>query len=689
MLLCIMGCGGALDGAKAKNAAVSLVIENPDPNATGKAAKAIIGGSSADISVTKADSRASLSSCTLAVSGANMSAISKTASVAANASSVSFDNLSIPAGSSRTFAVDCVDSAKQSNNIDFGFTAQASADVASNGNTTVSMSGKFLNLITDATGDSSVDIQFVKGTQTSNSNQQFAIGFGNTLSDTNKTALTCYIDFNASGTAGTNGMVDTYRTDGKSCGTKKESYLKVNGGINKPLCDLYNANDGKVMVAAGAWGTTDNGYTKLTCDFSITHMKKKIDSDQDGIWCAVCIIGSSTDAAPASGSAKFNFSKHTNISEISSLVSANLSCGANAECDSGECTTLSLCRSVSAWSLTGVVSDFAGPPAGTTATGSTDAAGTAARFLNPNGICISPDGTQFFVGDSGNHIIRQVTISSANVVTLAGTAGSTGSTDATGASARFNTPKGCAVDVSGTNLYIADTQNHDIRKIVISSGVVTTFAGTGATGSANGTGTSASFNQPNGLAIDHSGTNLYVADAVNNLIRKIVVVDQTVSTLAGSGTQAETDGTGTSAAFNRPRYLVIDSTDSNLYVSDGGHTIRKIVIATQVVSTIAGSGTAASTDGNGTSASFNAPRGIAIDPTDSYIYIAENQGHKIRRLEIATGDVTSIAGSGTAGDTNGTGTAASIDTPWDIALNPTGTVLYVPESGYDKVRQIQ
>jgi len=103
------------------------------------------------------------------------------------------------------------------------------------------------------------------------------------------------------------------------------------------------------------------------------------------------------------------------------------------------------------------------------------------------------------------------------VTTLAGTARSSGSANGTGTSASFNNPSRITTD--GTNLYVADRNNHLIRKIVISTGVVTTVAGTGSTGSANGTGTSASFYYPVGITTD--GTNLYVADTINHLIRKI------------------------------------------------------------------------------------------------------------------------------------------------------------------------
>jgi len=156
------------------------------------------------------------------------------------------------------------------------------------------------------------------------------------------------------------------------------------------------------------------------------------------------------------------------------------------------------------------------------------------------------------------------------VTTLAGT-GSTGSANGTGTSASFNSPYGITTD--GTNLYVADTENHLIRKIVISTGAVTTLAGTGSSGSANGTGTSASFNNP--IVITTDGTILYVADNDNHLIRKIVISTGEVTTLAGTGSSGSANGTGTSASFYNPIGMTTDGT--NLYVADtSNNLIRKI-----------------------------------------------------------------------------------------------------------------
>ena len=161
-------------------------------------------------------------------------------------------------------------------------------------------------------------------------------------------------------------------------------------------------------------------------------------------------------------------------------------------------------------SLSTAVTTFAGQ----SDNDSTDGTGTAARFYSPIGI--TTDGENLYVADTGNNRIRKIVIDNGTVTTLAGS--SQGYTDnAIGTSASFNGPRGITTD--GENLYVVDYGNHLIRKIVISTGAVTTLAGTGSSGSANGTGTSASFYRPWGITTD--GTNLYVADTYNHLIRKI------------------------------------------------------------------------------------------------------------------------------------------------------------------------
>ena len=188
------------------------------------------------------------------------------------------------------------------------------------------------------------------------------------------------------------------------------------------------------------------------------------------------------------------------------------------------------------------VSTFAGSTAGTTA-GTTDGvSGTSARFDHPN--AIAADATNLYVADTNNHAIRKIIISTGAVSTLAGTIGSLGSTDATGSSARFKGPAG--IVAKGVNVYVSDTLNNTVRQVVISSGVVTTLAGTaGSSGSTNGVGAAALFNGPTGIVADAS-SNLYIADTNNQTIR--FGGPATVASVGSYGTNASTT-VGGNASF--------------------------------------------------------------------------------------------------------------------------------------------
>jgi sugar lactone lactonase YvrE len=310
--------------------------------------------------------------------------------------------------------------------------------------------------------------------------------------------------------------------------------------------------------------------------------------------------------------------------------------------------------------------------AGTGSTGSTDATGTAASFNGPYGV--TSDGTNLYVADATNNRIRKIVIATGVVTTLAGSGA--GTTDGTGTGASFTTPIGITTD--GTNLYVADYGNHRIRKVVISTAVVTTIAGS-TSGYADGTGTAAQFNFPNGITTD--GTNLYVADQSNNRIRKIIISTGVVTTLAGAAV-GSSDGTGTSATFNFPTGITSDG--SNLYVSDGSNNrIRKIVISTAVVTTLAGAGSG-SADGTGTSATFSFPFHINNDGTN--LYVVDQNNHRIRKIVIASGVVTTLAGSSN-GSVDATGTSAKFDLPRGITTD--GQSLFVVDYTYARIRKIQ
>jgi sugar lactone lactonase YvrE len=200
--------------------------------------------------------------------------------------------------------------------------------------------------------------------------------------------------------------------------------------------------------------------------------------------------------------------------------------------------------------------------------GSTDGIGSAARFNLPSGI--TSDGANLYVSDTNNNTIRRIVIATREVTTLAGTAGSHASTDGTGTAARFYTPHGLTTD--GTNVYVADSYNFRVRKIVISTGEVTTLAGS-SVGSLDGTGTAAKFELLYGITTD--GTNLYVADSSNDKIRKIVISSGVVTSIAGLVAIGSADGIGSAARFNEPAGITTDGV--SLYISDSlNNSIRKI-----------------------------------------------------------------------------------------------------------------
>ncbi|WP_183557718.1 NHL repeat-containing protein [Mucilaginibacter sp. SP1R1] len=291
---------------------------------------------------------------------------------------------------------------------------------------------------------------------------------------------------------------------------------------------------------------------------------------------------------------------------------------------------------------TGVVTTIAGSGSFGAANGKR----TAASFNYPNGLAIDASGN-VYIADKGNNQIRKI-VGDSVVSTISGTllAGSTNATKI-GDVASFNGPTGVAVDAAA-NIYVADFGNQTIRKIA-TTGAVTVFAGvSGQTGNNDTTITAAvktpvppRFNNPAGLAIDATG-NLYVADYTNNSIRKITADGKTVSTIAGKSL-GNTDGVGTKASFNGPRAIAIDAT-GNLYVADANnHLIRKIDL-TGTVTTIAGTGKAGNSDGTGTAASFSHPSGITIDNAGN-LFVADAGNNLIRKITPA-GVVSSVAGSG-------------------------------------------
>jgi sugar lactone lactonase YvrE len=309
-----------------------------------------------------------------------------------------------------------------------------------------------------------------------------------------------------------------------------------------------------------------------------------------------------------------------------------------------------------------VVTTFAGG----NAQGATDATDGTAQFNAPGAVSVDAAGN-VYVADTSNHRIRKIT-PAAVVTTLAGS--TQGFVDATDGSAKFDTPRGVAADASG-NLYVADTNNHRIRKVT-PAGVVTTLAG-GTQGFADGTGAAAQFNAPQGVAVDAAG-NVFVADTGNNRIRKIT----------SAGVVTSVDGT----AYASPKGLAVDAL-GNLYVADtGNHRIQKIA-PDNTVSTVAG-GTQGFSDGTGAGALFNSPTGISVDAVGD-LFVADAGNNRIR-LITPDGVVTTLAGTGTAGfldDLVGTSatTQARFNGPLGVAVDASGNV-YVADTANHRIRKV-
>jgi hypothetical protein len=321
--------------------------------------------------------------------------------------------------------------------------------------------------------------------------------------------------------------------------------------------------------------------------------------------------------------------------------------------------------------------------------GSADGIGSAAKFLLPASVAVDGAGN-VYVADADNDTIRKVTPAGV-VSTLAGTEQMSGTNDGTGSAARFNQPYGVAVDNSG-NIYVTDSFNQTIRKIT-TNGVVTTFAGlAGTAGFRNGPATTnttngAVFSYPYGIAID-SSNNIYVADTDNNMIRVITNGSGTVATLAGWLIPGASNATGTNAQFNKPFALATDSA-GNVYVADTHNYLIRRITSGGGVTTVAGSGSIGTNDGIGTNAQFAFPTGIAVDSAGN-IYVADENNQIIRKItHTGTNWVVSTLAGDTLefGDGDGISPQATFYNPWGVAVD-SATNVYVGDSDNGNIRKI-
>ena len=283
-----------------------------------------------------------------------------------------------------------------------------------------------------------------------------------------------------------------------------------------------------------------------------------------------------------------------------------------------------------------------------------------------------------FVSGYTTHVIYIITPDS-KVSIYAGT-GKQGYQDGKAETAMFNNPAGLAVDASG-NLFVADYGNHCIR-MINPSGVVSTFAGFPQAGYQDGQGGQAQFNNPAGMTIDVAG-NLYVTEIGNDRVRKITPAAM-VSTVAGSGVEGFADSKGTSAMFSNPVGITMDL-NGNLIIADAGNNrIRKIDPSGQVT-TLAGNGTAGFEDGAAGSAQFNLPYGLTVDD-QGHIYIADINNNRIRMLSGTV--VSTYAGNGTKADVDGIAPEASFNNPSSVLYDTSTGILYVTDFGNNKIKKI-
>lgn len=308
-----------------------------------------------------------------------------------------------------------------------------------------------------------------------------------------------------------------------------------------------------------------------------------------------------------------------------------------------------------------------------------------ATFNHPNGVTVDPTGKIIYVADKGNNLIRQIT--GGQVTTIAGS-GTAGYADGQGVAAQFNQPLSLTLDSSG-NLYVVDGSNYVIRMIT-PQGNVTTLAGNpGKSGYVNGTGTAASFTVPIGMDIDLKN-NLYVADLSWNVIRQ-------VTTANGGSTGGVVTTPFPNTAFSWPNSVGIDQA-GNYYIADTNHhAIKTIMISSanssqQVGALLAGSSTGASgyADGTGSTALFNHPQDVKVDKFGN-IFVADTNNNVIRKVTSA-GVVTTIAGIQSASTftmaDKCVATQAVLSSPVSLAIDGNTGIIYVAEMNPNRIRQL-
>jgi DNA-binding beta-propeller fold protein YncE len=339
---------------------------------------------------------------------------------------------------------------------------------------------------------------------------------------------------------------------------------------------------------------------------------------------------------------------------------------------------------------TGEVSDFVG----SLDPGYSDGIGTNVHLRGADGVSISPSGSFALISDTSNHIFRRLDIVIADygdVSLLAGSYNTTGLANGIGTNAQFSDPIGSAISPDESYALVADWHNHAIRKIVMTTGSVTLFAGSpwGILGTSNGEGTNSRFHHPLAVSFLPDGSSAFVADTSNHRIQKIATTTASVTSFAGSSTIGTTNGIGTSASFDSP-YAVTVAPNGIFAISVDfmAQLIRAIEISTVGVTTLAGSADSSSaTDGIGTNARFSFARSASIAPDSSFVLIADSNNNAVRKIVMTSAQVTTLAGR-YSGYSNGLGSNARFNNPRGLSISPEGSYVLVADRNNNIIRRI-
>ena len=337
----------------------------------------------------------------------------------------------------------------------------------------------------------------------------------------------------------------------------------------------------------------------------------------------------------------------------------------------------------------GTISTYAGT--GTAGYTGDLGAATAARIAHPEGITVAANGDVYYA-DPDNNVIRKVTAATGIITTVAGSGGNGSSGDGGLAIlAKFKNAEGVFVVANG-DLYLADTGNHEIRKVTALTGIVTLVVGSTSPGYSGdgGAATAARLRLPAAIVVAANG-DMYIADTGNDAVRKVTAATGIATTYAGTGTTGYTGdgGAATSARLSGPQGLVL-AANGDLYIADtGNNVIRRVTAATGVITTFAGTGTAGFLGDGGvaTSARLNAPESVSISASGE-LYIADAGNNRIRRVSTG-GTITTVAGTGTAGAAGDGGlpTAAQLNSPHGIAVSTSGTY-YISDRVNNEIRRV-